>query len=176
MKSTLPHPSGKSLLELLIVIIALLATLAFPLFGLFKAKASYAGCINSMKSLHGGFALYLGDHQMIWPQVPDDLEREGDHGDMVAKFWYDSLKEYGINKKTWLCPADERVKDILETDEHYESTYTVTEFDEQPNRAYQWVSQPWIIESAENHGKGVGPNVLFPDGRIERGIPLMTGP
>ena len=35
------------------------------------------------------------------------------------------------------------------------------------------LAQPWVIESGEFHGKGVGPNVLYPDGRIERGIPLM---
>jgi type II secretory pathway pseudopilin PulG len=177
MKSPLPHPSGKSLIELLIVIVivALLATLAFPLFGYFKAKASYVACISSMKSLHAGFASYLGDHQMIWPQVPDGLEREGAQGDMLAKFWYDSLKEYGITKKTWICPSDDRLKEVLESDDHYESTYAVTQYDEQPNRAYQWVSQPWITESGDFHGKGVGPNILFPDGRIERGIPLMPG-
>ncbi|MBX7210888.1 MAG: hypothetical protein K1X78_21460 [Verrucomicrobiaceae bacterium] len=171
-------PAGKSILELLIVlvIIALLAALLFPLYGYFKAKASYAGCVSSLKSLHGGFASYLGDHQNIWPQVPQGLEREGAQGDMLAKFWYDALKEYGITKKTWICPSDDRIKDVLESDEQYESTYTVTKFDEQPNRAYQWISQPWVIESGEFHGKGSGPNVLFPDGRIERGIPLGIAP
>ena len=177
MQPSLPKPSGKSLIELLVVlvIIALLATLAFPLASYFKAKASYAACISSMKALHGGLASYLGDHQMIWPQMPEGLAREGEGGDMVAKFWYDALKDYGIPKKTWICSADERLKDFAEDENHYESTYTVTQFDEQPNRAYQWVKQPWVIESGEFHGKGVGPNVLFPDGRIERGIPLMTG-
>ena len=177
MNTPPPHrnaPSGKSLLEILIVvvIIALLVTLAFPLAGYFKAKASYAACVSSMKSLHGGFAAFLGDHQMIWPQVPDGLDREGEHGDMLAKFWYDALRDYGIPKKTWVCSADERLKDFAEDEKHYESTYTITEFDDQPNRAYQWVAQPWIIESGEFHGKGVGPNVIFPDGHIERGIPL----
>jgi len=177
MKYMLPKPSGKSLLELLIVvvIVALLAAMAFPVFGYFKAKAAYAGCVNSMIALHGGFASYLGDHQMIWPQVPAGLDREGERGDMLAKFWYDSLKDYGIPKKTWLCPGDDRHDDLLESEDHYESTYTITEFDAQPNRAYQWVAQPWVIESGEFHGHGKGPNVLFPDGRIERGIPLMIG-
>lgn len=169
--------AGKSLIEMLIVlvIIALLATLAFPLFSYFKAKAAYAGCISSLASLHGGLSSHLGDHQMVWPQVPADLPREGGEGDMVAKFWYDQLKDYGISKRTWICPGDERLKNVLESDTHYESTYTVTEFDDQPNRAYQWVTQPWVIESGDFHGKGKGPNILFPDGRIERGISLMGG-
>ena len=170
---------GKTLLELLVVlvIIALLAALAFPLFGHFKARASYAGCISNLTSLHGGFASYLGDHQMMWPQLPQDgLPRNSQLGDMLAKFWYDELKDYGILKKTWLCPGDEDAKHVLESDEHYESTYTVTEFDEQPNRAYQWISQPWVIESGDFHGRGNGPNIVFPDGRIERGMTLMTNP
>lgn len=176
MRITPWQRSGKTLIELLVVlvIIALLATLAFPLFGYFKAKASYATCISNLTSIHGGFASYLGDHQMVWPQVPDDLAREGAQGDMVAKFWYDQLKEYDSTKKTWVCSADEYLKDVAEADDHYESTYTITKFDEQPNRAYQWVAQPWAIESGEFHGKGVGPNVMYPDGRIERGMPLMT--
>lgn len=178
MKSAHLNPSGKSLLELLVVlvIIALLATLAFPMYGYFKAKASYAGCISNLKSLHGGFAAYLGEHQNIWPKVPDGLEREGDQGDDLAKFWYDALKEYGVTKKTWICPSDDHLKNVLESNEQYETTYTITEFDEQPNRAYQWITQPWVIESGELHGKGAGPNVMYPDGRIERGIPLGVAP
>ena len=174
MNRNLIQQRGASLIEILVVlvIIALLATLSFPLASYFKAKASYAACVSSLTSIHGGFSSYLGDHQMIWPQVPENLEQDGE-GDMLAKFWYEQLKEYGITKKTWICRADEDNKDILETDNHYESTYTVTQYDAQPNRAYQWVAQPWIIESGELHGKGQGPNVLYPDGRIERGLSLM---
>ena len=175
MRSTFSS-SGKTLLELLIVlvIIALLAALAFPLFGYFKAKASYAGCVSGMTSLHGGFASYLTDHQGVWPQAPKDVQRKGVQGDMLAKFWYDALKDYGITKRTWMCPADDRVLTYLESEDHYESTYGVTEFDDQPNRAYLWVSQPWLVESGDFHGKGKGPNVLYPDGRIDRGMTLMS--
>lgn len=172
-----PHflASGKTLLELLVVlvIVASLAALAFPLYGYFKAKASYAGCISAITSLHGGFASYLTDNQGKWPQVPKNVQRSGSHGDMLAKFWYDALKDYGITKRTWMCPGDQRVLEYLESEDHYESTYGVTEFDDQPNRAYQWVSQPWLVESGDFHGKGMGPNVLYPDGRIERGMTLM---
>ena len=170
-----PKPQGKSLLELLVVlvIIGLLAALSFPLAGYFKARAAYAGCVHSLTSIHGGFSTYLGDHQAVWPQPPKELERQGVQGDMLAQFWYDALKDYGISKRTWICPADDDYRNINEADEHYQSTYTVTEFDEQPNRAYQWVAQPWVVESGELHGKGSGPNVMYPDGRIERGLSLL---
>jgi competence protein ComGC len=179
MKNPLPHhPSGKTLIELLVVlvIIALLATLIFPLYGQFKARASYAGCVSNMTSLHGGFALYLNEHQMVWPTVPAEIERDGVNGDMLAKFWFDALKDYGITQRNWLCPGDDHFKNTLDSDTRFGSTYSVTEFDDQPNRAYQWVSQPWIIESAEFHGKGKGPNVIYPDGRIDRGLSLMAQP
>lgn len=177
MRVNSTKPSGKSLMELLIVlvIIALLVTLAFPTMGWMRAKASYAGCIANIRSIHGGFASYLGDHSSVWPQIPDNLERTGLEGDMVAKFWYEALKDYGISTKTWVCPADDHFKAVVESDILYDSTYSVTQFDEQPNRAYQWAAQPWVVENGEFHGKGQGPNVLFPDGHIERGIPLMVG-
>ena len=169
--------SGKTLMELLVVtvIIGLIASLAFPLYSYFKAKAEYVGCINNLTSIHAGLSARLSDNQMIWPQVPGELEGEGEQGDMLAKFWYEALKDYGIPKKTWVCSADGHIDELNLTDEMFESTYSVTEFDEQPNRAYQWVAQPWVVESGELHGQGVGPNVLYPDGRVERGMPLMTG-
>lgn len=175
MKAPLFRPSGRSLLELLvaIIIIVLLAALTFPLAGHFIRKASYVGCLNNMKSLHAGFSSYLADHQMIWPQVPEGLERKGQDGDMLAKFWHDQLEDYGVTKKTWLCPADADLKKVTEEQDLHASTYTVTEFDDQPNRAYQWAGQPWVIEAGDMHGVGKGPNILFPDGRVEYGISLM---
>lgn len=174
---SVPSQSGKTLLELLVVvvIIGLIASLAFPLYSYFKAKASYVGCISNLTSIHAGLSARLSDNQMVWPQVPSDLESEGPQGDMLAKFWYEALKDYGIPKKTWVCSADEHIEELHLEDDVFESTYSVTEFDEQPNRAYQWVAQPWVVESGELHGQGVGPNVLYPDGRVERGMPLMIG-
>jgi prepilin-type N-terminal cleavage/methylation domain-containing protein len=165
---------GKTLLELLVVvvIIGLLASLTFPLYSYFKARASYVGCVNNLTSLHAGLSSHLADHLMVWPQVPEDVDREGPEGDMLAKFWYDTLKEYGVSKKTWVCSADEHIEELNLTDEVYESTYSVTEFDDQPNRAYQWAVQPWVVESGDFHGIGKGPNVIFPDGHIERGMSL----
>lgn len=166
--------SGRSLLEILIVmvIIALLASLVFPFLGIMRAKATYAGCTANLKALHAGFSAYLIDHQLVWPQPPEDLPRRGDEGSALAKFWYEHLKDYGVTKKTFLCPADADNASALD-ETHYESTYLVTEFDEQPNRAYQWPNQPWVIESGDLHGRGKGPNMIFPDGRIERGMSLM---
>lgn len=160
---------------IVIVIIALLAALAFPLANLFKAKAEYAGCVGNLKALHGGFSSYLADHNMIWPQVPEDMPRRGSEGSGLAKFWYEQLRDHGVPKKTWLCPGDHDRKDIIESETIFGSTYMVTKFDDQPNRAYQWAAQPWVVEKGDLHGTGKGPNVLFPDGHIERGIPLMMG-
>lgn len=163
------------MLELLvvIVIIGLLVALVMPMAGIFKAKASNAACVGNMRALHSGFQTYLGDHQLVWPQVPDGLPRNGDQGDMLAKFWHDQLKDYGIAKKNWICAADEELHKHIDESDVFYSTYTISEFDEQPNRAYQWPNQPWIIESGELHGRGKGPNMIFPDGRIERGMSLM---
>ncbi len=157
---------------IVIVIIALIATLTFPFMGWMRAKAAYAGCISNLTALHGGLSSYLGDHEMIWPQVPPKLPRSGDKGDMLAKWWHDQLEPYGCSKSTWLCKGDDGAQGIIESETYY-STYTVTEFDEQPNRAYQWTRQPWVMESGDLHGKGKGPNMIFPDGHIERGMSIM---
>jgi prepilin-type N-terminal cleavage/methylation domain-containing protein len=169
--------AGVSLIELMVAltIIGLLVALSFPLYGFFKAKAAYVGCINNLTSIHGGLSSYMQDHNMIWPQMSEQKHaNDEENSDPDAEFWFNTLKEYGISKKTWVCSSDELPdQEILDEHSHI-SSYGITEFDSQPNRAYQWVGQPWAVESGDNHGRGKGPNVLFPDGRIERGMPLLS--
>jgi len=163
--------SGFTLIEvfMVMVIVAMILTLGFPLYSQFKAKAQSAVCIGNLRLLHTGFSNYIQDHDMCWPQKPDDA---GAQEEDTWKWWYKTLKPYDVSKKTWVCPSDKENKtDITSDDGGFIGSYIVTEFDEYPNTAYRW-NQPWLIERGTNHGQMEGPGMAMPDGSIQHGIPL----
>jgi prepilin-type N-terminal cleavage/methylation domain-containing protein len=164
---------GYTLVEVLLVvaIAALLMTLSIPVYRVLKEKASYAGCVSHLRILHTGFTTYLSDHEMIWPQVP-----ELSVGDETKeyKWWVETLGDYGVSRKQWVCPADRDLND--ETDlppGEFRGSYIPTLFDEFPNTAFRW-KQPWVIERGGLHGSDKGPNMLMPDGTVQEG-PAMMG-
>lgn len=79
------------------------------------------------------------------------------------------MKPYVSNsRKVWLCPTilsfqppEERQKPQIH--------YIPTSFDANPQTPFRWPKHPWLIESADAHGKG--PLILFTDGSI---VPLQT--
>ena len=110
---------------------------------------------------------------MVWPQIPETvLDDESEQSDKEAEWWFDTLKDYDVPKKTWICPGDNDRKKILEAEDIHVSTYTITQFDDIPNTAYRW-KQPWVVEDGDMHGRGKGPNMIFPDGSIQKGMSLM---
>jgi prepilin-type N-terminal cleavage/methylation domain-containing protein len=173
--------SGWSLTELMVAIavVALLVTLIFPAYTFVKAKMEFAGCVSNLKALHAGLSTYTQDHGMVWPQYPHDIRDTGDEEgeDKLSVWWFETLKPYGIPRKTWLCPADrDGHEQDNENTEHLMASYGVTLFDEMPNSAYRWL-QPWVVESGQNHGKSQGPNVIMPDGQVRQGVGIeMVAP
>jgi prepilin-type N-terminal cleavage/methylation domain-containing protein len=167
-----------SLLELLvsIAIISILLTLFFSLGSVFKVRASDAGCKSNLRVIHAGLSSHLQDHDMIWPQLPESLlnaDEVDEDNDQESKWWYETLKNYDVPKKNWLCPGDNDRAKILASEDQHLSSYSVTEFDDVPNSAYRW-KQPWVIEDGDMHGRGKGPNMIMPDGSIQKGMSLMT--
>jgi prepilin-type N-terminal cleavage/methylation domain-containing protein len=167
--------AGFSLLEVLIVvvIIGILAGLLFPLTGALRKRAEKAKCISQMRSLHGSFEGYLGDYGH-WPQVPGSLDGFEDY----SVFWISVLTPYGGTKDIWLCPTHKR--DLIAERFAFENapeegagegegppkvaiSYIPTQFDKKPFRPYEW-NQPWLAESADNHGGGG--LLIMPDGAI----------
>lgn len=169
--------SAFTLIEILIVIslVAMLITIGFPMFGYLRAKAQDVTCVSNLRIMHVGFSTYMQDHQNCWPQVPEAYADSEDES-QYWKFWRDSLKDYDVGRKNWICPADAENADALYNveDDKFMGSYIPTEFDEFPNTPFNW-RQPWIVERGENHGKGVGPNLVMPDGSITKGDSILGG-
>ena len=174
------YRKGWSLAELLvaIAILALLATLSFPAYSFIKAKLEFATCVGNLKAIHAGLSTNIQDHAMVWPQYPHDIRETGEEedDDKLSQWWFETLKPYGVTRKTWLCPADRDGHEHNNQDgDHLMVSYGVTLFDEMPNSAYRWV-QPWVIESGQNHGKSQGPNLIMPDGQVRQGMGIDVSP
>lgn len=169
----IPRRTGWTLIELLLVsiIAAVLATIGFPMFSYMKARAKLASCVSHLRALHTCFNTYMLDHDMVWPQPPEGvLESSGDEQE-EWEWWHKTLLPYGGTKAFWLCPADAESQDQMRNEkDDFAASYIPTQFDEVPNTAFKWSSQPWLIERGEMHGKGRGPNILMPDGTIRQGI------
>ena len=159
-----------TLVEMLmvLVIISILSVLAMPVYSTLKSHAQNVVCLGNLRGLHNSLNVYLQDHEMVWPQIPDAIEEEH----MISKWWLDTLKPYGMTQHYLTCPADLMQQDKFKHPEGFEASYTITSFDELPNTAFKW-RQPWALEKWQNHGGDKGPNLLFPDGHIERGVALF---
>jgi len=159
---------------LVVAIMAMLLTAGFPMFGYFREKAGYAGCVSNLRIIHVGLNTYMIDHDMVWPQVPDiDVDNE----QAEFKWWAEKLKDEDVAARHWVCPSDNSVspeeKKNLGKGEFFGS-YLPTMFDDMPNTAFKW-KQPWVIERGSYHGEKKGPNMLMPDGTVMEGPVLMGG-
>lgn len=162
---------GLTILELLLIvsIIAIIAALLFPAYGFFRRKAEDATCMTNLRALHAGLSTYLQDHAFVWPQSPfnDAKKSESISESDEAKWWYEQLKDHGPTRETWLCPSERGQWADDNDPNNYSSTYVPSNFDETPNIAYRWSTQPWVIERGGFHDKGQA-NSIFPDGHIDK--------
>jgi prepilin-type N-terminal cleavage/methylation domain-containing protein len=158
--------SGFTLLELLLVIaiIAVLASLVVPALGYFKRRAQDAQCMANLRTLHAALSAYMTDHAQVWPQDPD--LGKAPNGSPQAKWWYETLKPYGPTRRTWLCPSHSTEWANELDEQNYDFSYIPTNFNPDPNAAYQY-QQPWVIEFGGYHD-GNQANQVMPDGSIRK--------
>jgi type II secretory pathway pseudopilin PulG len=157
-------------LLLVLVIMLVLVALSIPSYSYFRRRAEDAACMANLRSLHAGLSAALHETNFKWPQSPHTGEgtdgKEVDDSD-EAKWWYEKLKPFGVEREVWICPSERRGF-ALDTDaNHYESSYVVTSFDDLPNRAYNWPNQPWVIERGGFHTGAVANHIFF-DGHLEK--------
>ena len=141
-------------------VLGILAALAIPNFGRIVAAAQEAICASHMRSIRHGLDAYLQDNNQIWPQGPR-ADQQG-----WAPFWLGALEPYGITESTWQCPAIKQMTRRQQLPPQLPVLhYVPTMFDDTRGIAYRWPTQPWLIEAANAHGKGV--LICFPDGSVK---------
>lgn len=153
-----------TLLELsaVVFILSILVVLAIPNLQNYMARAGEAVCMGNMRSINVGLRGYMQDHGSVWPQGPTPNDEEP-----WENFWLAVLKPYGMTDRTWRCPTIDSVlaRGGTPRDERPRVHYIPSLFNAEPGAAYEWATQPWLIERASAHEQGA--LICFPDGSIK---------
>ncbi|MBS1708047.1 MAG: prepilin-type N-terminal cleavage/methylation domain-containing protein [Armatimonadetes bacterium] len=165
-----------TLIELLVVIaiIAILAALLFPVFARSKETAKKSACLSNLKQLGTAFALYLGDHDGVYPTCDNDKakivgkppEPETPEADgPPERDWTITTQPYIKNFAILRCatdgsraPADPKNPDLTT---EYRTSYTVNGWSEY-NLAESALSRPadWVL-LAERNNRVRGPKTWW---------------
>jgi len=144
--------SGFTLLELVVVmaLIGVLSTLFFPSLKMIRSRAERVVCIGNLRSLHASLSSRLTDTKQ-WPQVPP-----GTPNDDLPEFWVEALKDYGTNRKVWLCPSLARFyhDQPANAGRHPRIHYVPGQFGPHASDPLRYPTQPWVMEINGAHGDG----------------------
>lgn len=156
-----------TLLELTIVImvIAIVVVLTLPVISKLRARAQRAQCSANLRSLYVATELYLQQNQS-WPQIRLGGTGEGDF-QTYARAWIAALAPYGVQPKTWICPAmQNRLENPDYTKpENQRVDYYAMNFDDKPTTPHRWANMLWFTETHNLHGKGQ--LMIMSDGSIK---------
>lgn len=156
---------GFTILELgfVIAVIAILLTMVFAITETMQARAEKSKCMANLRGLYSGAAFYVID-QGHWPQIDPTLVR--DDSTEYAKLWIEALRPYGLSQENWICATQHRALGSPDytKPEGMRVDYNATPFDDRPNTAYLWPTQPWFVEHASVHDGG--PLLIYTSGRI----------
>lgn len=157
-----------TLIELLVVIaiIAVLAAILFPVFGRAKESAKKTACLSSLKQMGTAFALYLGDHNGVYPTCDNDKAKiDGkppkpetpDADGPPERDWHVVLQPYIKNFDILRCPSDTSLKpkDPRNPDlaaKEYVSSFTVNGWSEY-DLSESAVTRPsqWVLLAERNN-------------------------
>ena len=139
------HKEGFTLIELLVVIaiIAILAGLLLPVLARAKAKGQQAYCINNLKQLELGMAVYLDNSNQVFPDCASRNTYGFQKSDWI--YWRVNMPAFPIqnsplvtgigsaNSNLFRCPVDKDDKGRLagtasDGNGLYEYSYSMTSF------------------------------------------------
>jgi prepilin-type N-terminal cleavage/methylation domain-containing protein/prepilin-type processing-associated H-X9-DG protein len=168
-KTTSRRPDvGFTLIELLVVIaiIAVLAAILFPVLAQAREKARQSSCLANLKQLGNVFAMYLSDHDQMYPTCDNDKakiagrppEPETPEADgPVERDWRIVVQPYVKNFEIFRCPSDtsNRPADFRNPDfakKEYVSSYTVNGWSEYQLKESA-VGRPsdWVLLAERNN-------------------------
>jgi len=97
---------GFTLIELLVVIaiIAILAAILFPVFARAREKARQTSCLNNVKQLTLGLAMYIQDFDDTTPRTYY-YNRDPQPGEMSLAVWQHFVYPYVMNWQLYMCPS-----------------------------------------------------------------------
>ena len=147
------------------VIMSILAgTIMMGLTG-YKERAERIGCSNNLRLLHVALTTYTHDVGH-WPQRPKDSNGNNkfEKGHEIFGWLIGELAEYDAPRTAWICPTEKRLETQHIAEKEFIGSYVPTMFDRGPNTPWKWPKQPWLIERADNHGKGQ--LVILQDGSV----------
>jgi prepilin-type N-terminal cleavage/methylation domain-containing protein len=175
---------GFTLLELMLVItlIAVLVLMSWRTYGYFVKKADSVACVKKMTNFGVALANYVSDKH-TWPD--EDILKDGNGNPPTEArlwdWWYEEMKEYGIGKDDWFCPAELRrnshnSKSNDDDDDEagnkrqiQDPSYIPAKFSYGAYKPFEY-GQPWLIERADFHDTGA--NKLMPDGSVQKEMSL----
>ncbi len=99
---------GFTLIELLVVIaiIAILAAILFPVFARAREKARQTSCLNNVRQLMTGHAMYVQDYDEKCIMRYYDVEQppgSDNWGERIE--WYEAIMPYVKNQQVFTCPS-----------------------------------------------------------------------
>src|SRR5262249_12971091 len=138
-------------------------TLLVGSYGTMRARAEKSNCSSNLRNLYVGAASYVQD-QGHWPQISTDL-LPGNRQEYASQ-WITALSKYGISVHSWVCPTVQRSlgNPDLNIPLNARIDYNPMPFDDRPNTAYTWPTQPWFVEHAASHDGG--PLLIYTNGQI----------
>lgn len=141
---------GFTLIELLVVIaiIAVLAAILFPVFARAREKANITACLNNMKQLGTGFAMYRSDYDGMMP--PNWFEAEND----ITYRWIHCIYTYIYNDQIFQCPSR-----TTQTERDWTPPYTTI----QPHSSYYYAHY-YLADANESEVQAPSETIMLMDG------------
>src|SRR5687768_198858 len=103
-EATSREPRGFTLIELLVVmgVIAVLIAIVVPAYQRVTAGSRSAACLSNLRQLGAALNLYLGENQMIMPELKAGRTSREDDVPVIDN----TLNKYISDPRVFLCPAD----------------------------------------------------------------------